>query len=61
MARRRSRRRRSRRRRTRRRKSRKGKKGGSIMGALRSALLPFILYKSQKHQSKRVTRRRKRR
>ena len=47
------------------RKSRKSRKGGSVMGALKTALLPFLLYKAQKRQQKRVAKkkggRRKRR
>ena len=36
------------------RKARKSRKGGSVMGALKTALLPFLLYKAQKRQQKRV-------
>ncbi len=62
--RRRSRTRRRRRKRTRR-KGRKGKKsrrrkGGSVVGALKTALLPFLLYKGQKHMQKKVGRKRRR-
>ena len=41
-----------------RRKSRKSRKsrGGSLVGALKTALLPFLLYKGQKAQQKRVIR-----
>ena len=39
------------------RKSRKSRKGGSgLVGALRTALFPFLLYKGQKAQQKRVSR-----
>uniref|UniRef100_A0A6C0JD05 Uncharacterized protein n=1 Tax=viral metagenome TaxID=1070528 RepID=A0A6C0JD05_9ZZZZ len=39
------------------RKSRKSSKGGSgLVLALRTALLPFLLYKGQKKQQKRVLR-----
>ena len=38
------------------RKARKTRKGGSVMGALKTALLPFLLYKGQKAQQKRVIR-----
>lgn len=44
-------------RRTRRsRRSRKSHGGASLVGALKTALLPFLLFKSQKHQQKRIAR-----
>ncbi len=61
--RRRSRSRRRRRKRTKR-KGRRGKsrrrKGGSVVGALKTALLPFLLYKGQKHMQRKVGRKRRR-
>ena len=53
MAKRRYRRRKTRRRQRGGRKSRR-KSGGSIMSALKTALLPFLFYKVQKRQQKRV-------
>ena len=44
----------------RRRRSRRRRRGGSVVGALRTALLPFLLYKGQKKMQKRVSRRKRR-
>jgi len=38
------------------RRSRKSHGGASLVGALKTALLPFLLFKSQKHQQKRIAR-----
>ena len=38
------------------RRSRKSHGGASLIGALKTALLPFLLFKSQKHQQKRIAR-----
>lgn len=43
-----------------RRKSRR-RRGGSVVGALKTALLPFLLYKAQKHMQKKKSRKTKRR
>ena len=48
------------------RRGRKGRKsrrrrGGSVVGALKTALLPFLLYKAQKHMQKKKSRKTKRR
>ena len=61
MAKRRSRSRRRRRKRTKRRGRKKSRRrrGGSVVGALKTALLPFLLYKGQKHMQRRVSRKRK--
>ena len=48
--------RRTRRRSRKARRSRK-RRGGSVVGALRTALLPFLLYKGQKAMQKKVSRR----
>ena len=55
MAKRRTRRMRKRTKRRRGSKSRKSRRrrGGSVVGALKTALLPFLLYKAQKHMQKR--------
>ena len=37
-------------------RSRKSHGGASLVGALKTALLPFLLFKSQKHQQKRIAR-----
>ena len=38
-------------------RTRKRRGGSGLVGALRTALLPFLLYKAQKSQQKRVARR----
>ena len=38
-------------------RTRKRRGGSGLVGALRTALLPFLLYKAQKNQQKRVARR----
>ena len=38
-------------------RTRKRRGGSCLVGALRTALLPFLLYKAQKNQQKRVARR----
>ena len=38
-------------------RTRKRRGGSGLVGALRTALLPFLLYKAQKTQQKRVARR----
>ena len=68
---RRSRMRRSRRRRKRTRKGRKrsrsrsrrrkSRKGGNVVGALKTAMLPFLLYKGQKYMQRKVRRKTKKR
>ena len=40
---------------------RKSRKGGNVVGALKTAMLPFLLYKGQKYMQRKVRRKTKKR